>query len=78
MPVNLSIKNVPDHIADRIRRRAVKNHRSLQGEMAAILEEIAAREETLTPSEFLKNLRGLGLRTPSEAARIVRRDRDAR
>jgi plasmid stability protein len=78
MPVNLSIKNIPDHIAARIRRRAAKHHRSLQGELVAILEEIANKEESLTPHGFLEELRALGLRTPSEAAKIIRRDRDAR
>ena len=49
MPVNLSIKNVPDHIPARIRRRAAKNHRSLQGELVAILEEITAQETRPNP-----------------------------
>jgi len=38
MPVNLSIKNVPDALAARLRERAARNHRSLQGELMAILE----------------------------------------
>jgi plasmid stability protein len=38
MPVNLSIKNVPDALAAKLRDRAERNHRSLQGEMMAILE----------------------------------------
>ena len=44
MPVNLSIKNAPDAIVDRLRQRAARSHRSLQGEVMAILEE-AVREE---------------------------------
>jgi plasmid stability protein len=31
MPVTLSIKNAPDDIVARLRERAAKNHRSLQG-----------------------------------------------
>ena len=42
MPVNLSIKNVPDALAARLRERAARNHRSLQGELMAILEGAAA------------------------------------
>ena len=42
MPVNLSIKNVPDEIAEELRERAARNHRSLQGELLAIIEEAAA------------------------------------
>ena len=42
MPVNLSVKNVPDELAARLRERAERNHRSLQGELMAILEGAAA------------------------------------
>jgi len=38
MPVTLTIKGVPDSIAEQLRARAAANHRSLQGELAAILE----------------------------------------
>lgn len=38
MTVNLSIKNVPEALAARLRARAGRNHRSLQGELMAILE----------------------------------------
>ena len=41
MPVNLSIKEVPDATADRLRARALRNHRSLQGELMAIIERAA-------------------------------------
>lgn len=34
----LSIKDVPDDWADVLRQRAARNHRSLQGELSAILE----------------------------------------
>jgi plasmid stability protein len=42
MPVNLSIKNVPDALAAWLRERAERNHRSLQGELMAILESAAS------------------------------------
>ena len=38
MTVNLSIKNVPDALAGKLRKRAEGNHRSLQGELMALLE----------------------------------------
>ncbi|MBL8512683.1 MAG: Arc family DNA-binding protein [Betaproteobacteria bacterium] len=38
MSVNLSIKNVPDALAEKLRQRAFANHRSLQGELMALLE----------------------------------------
>ena len=39
MPVTLTIKHVPDRVADKLRARAAAGHRSLQGELMAILEE---------------------------------------
>jgi plasmid stability protein len=78
MPVNLSIKNVPDHVAEEVRKRAAKHHRSLQGELISILEETVAQEKRMTPAGFLKELRALSLKTPSESLKIIRRDRDAR
>ncbi|MDQ1303522.1 MAG: antitoxin FitA [Pseudomonadota bacterium] len=41
MPVNLSVKNVPDALAERLRTRAERNHRSLQRELLSILESAA-------------------------------------
>ena len=41
MTINLSIKEVPDMLADRLRQRAERNHRSLQGELMAIIERAA-------------------------------------
>jgi plasmid stability protein len=49
MSVNLSIKEVPDTLADRLRLRAELNHRSLQGELMAIIER-AANELPDAPS----------------------------
>ncbi len=46
---NLSIKGVPDALADRLRQRAARNHRSLQGELMAIIEQ-AAGEPPPAPS----------------------------
>ena len=78
MAVNLSIKNVPDHIAEQLRQRAAKHHRSLQGELMVILEESVTRKRFLKPSEILGELRRDGLKTPDEAVRFVREDRNAR
>lgn len=78
MPVNLSIKNVPDPTAERLRERAARSHRSLQGELMAILERAAWEEGRLTAAEALRRVRQLGLETGDEARAIVRRDRDRR
>jgi antitoxin FitA len=47
MAVNLSIKGVPDSLAERLRARAERNHRSLQGELMAIVSEAAREDEPL-------------------------------
>ncbi len=43
MAVNLSVKNVPDELAELLRRRASANHRSLQKELLSILEAAVGR-----------------------------------
>jgi antitoxin FitA len=45
MGVNLSIKSVPEDWAERLRQRAERNHRSLQGELMAIVEQALAQDE---------------------------------
>ena len=77
MPVTLSIKNVPDQLAEKLRTRAARRHRSLQGELLAILEETVSPRR-VSPGELLKALKESGLRTPGEATRMIRADRDAR
>ena len=49
MPVNLSIKDVPEDIADRLRARAARNHRSLQGELMLLIEQAAAEAPAAAP-----------------------------
>ena len=43
MPVTLTIKQVPDRLAEKLRLRAAASHRSLQGELMAILEDAVLR-----------------------------------
>ena len=76
MPVTLSIKNVPDALASRLRKRAAANHRSLQGELLAILED--AVQPSLTIDEFVELVKASGLRTPDESVAMIRNDRDGR
>jgi antitoxin FitA len=78
MTVNLSIKNVPEALAERLRRRAAARHRSLQGELLAILEEAIAGERRITVDEARRLVLERGLQTPNEAREMVRADRDAR
>ena len=78
MPVNLSIKNAPDEVVRRLRERAGRHHRSLQGELLAIIEAAVEDRRAATPAEVLADIQRLGLKTPAEAARLVRSDRDGR
>jgi plasmid stability protein len=41
---NLSIKDVPEALAEKLRQRAARNHRSLQGELMALLEETVSQK----------------------------------
>jgi plasmid stability protein len=78
MSVNLSIKNAPDHVVAGLRKRAERHHRSLQGELMAIIEAAAMEDRPLTPDEVVAEVRKLGLSSPSESAAIIRADRDSR
>jgi antitoxin FitA len=71
--VTLSVKDVPIDLADRLKKRAANNHRSLQGELRAILEDAG---RTMTVGEIMALVKRLGLKTPSESAKMIREDRD--
>lgn len=77
MPVSVSIRNIPDDVAERLKARAARNHRSLQGELLFILEQ-AAREEAAVrdPLDILEEVRAWGVESPDEATEIVREARD--
>ena len=45
MSINLSIKGVSAQVAERLRARADRHHRSLQGELMAIVERAAAEDD---------------------------------
>ena len=77
MTTSLSIKDVPENLVERLKRRAKRNHRSLRGELIAILEQ-AASEEKLTVAELHRRVSELGMRTPSDSVQIIREMRDSR
>lgn len=77
MPVTLTIKNVPEDVLERLRERAKRNHRSLQGELMAILEgEVAPRK--LTIEEVEERLKRRNLSTADDSTQIIRDLRDTR
>ena len=75
MPLTLSIKNAPDNVVHLLRQRAERHHRSLQGELMAIIEA-AVQQAPPSVDDVLAEVRRLGVRTPAEAADIVRTARD--
>lgn len=74
---NLSIKNVPEGLLVQLRSRARAHHRSLQGELMAILEE-AVTPRRLNIAELVQRVQGRSVHTGDEATMMVREDRDAR
>jgi plasmid stability protein len=83
MPVIFTIKEVPDHLAKRLRERASAHHRSLHDELIAILEA-AVREpppahvRKFALAELWERSRRLGPSSPNESTEIVRKLRDER
>ncbi len=61
---NLSIKDVPEPWAEALRQRAAQNHRSLQGELMAIVEQVVRQQ---TPPDA-------AAAASSGAPRVVGRD----
>ena len=78
MSVNLSIKDVPDEIAALLRVRARENHRSMQGELMAIVEAAVRRPRRKSIDDIMAEIAALGLKTTSESAAMIRADRDSR
>ena len=76
VPVNVSVKNVPDDVMEKLRKRAKRHHRSVQGELMAILEE-ATGPARLSVEEAESRLRSLGFATGDDSTTWVRELRDA-
>lgn len=89
MPVNLSVKNVPDALAGRLRARAERNRRSLQRELLSILEAAvderapavpltAAPPRTLSIEEAVEPARKLFPQRTRSSVAWIRAMRDSR
>lgn len=71
----LLIKNLPDELHERLRRRAAANHRSMNREVIAILEREMVPwtvEELPPPVKSLKPIRG------EELVQLIRDARDGK
>jgi antitoxin FitA len=75
--MDLSIKGVPEEQVKRLRERAKANHRSLQGELRAMIDEATGvARRRLSIDEIAARVSALGLTRQDEAARLIREDRD--
>jgi plasmid stability protein len=77
MAVSFSIKDVPDDLAEELRARAARNHRSIQGELRHILES-AVRPRPFQATTVFDRIRALGFSTEADSVETVRRLRDDR
>ena len=77
MPTNVSLKNVPDDIVEKLRVMAKRHHRSMQGELIAILEE-AVGSAKFSVGQAESRLRELRFETGDESTAWLRELRDAR
>jgi plasmid stability protein len=81
MPVDFSIKHVPDDVARRLRKRADQHHRSLQGELLAILHEAVANEAVVARESAAPVYRATArtrVAPASESALMIRQTREGR
>jgi plasmid stability protein len=78
MPASLSIKNVPDHVIERLRARAARNRRSLQGELLDLVERAADEVPTVSARDVYARIRTLNLPAGENSATIIRELRDGR
>jgi len=81
MPVNLSIKNVPEDIHEALKKRAVQNRRSLNNEILKALETSIVEEQKEVA--LLERLRKLHAQqrfevSSEEIVAMIRKDRDSR
>ena len=76
MAVDIALRDLPDSLVRRLKERAESHHRSLEGEIVALLEEVLPGD-SLTPEEVFRRVRELGLETPAESATFIRSDRDS-
>jgi hypothetical protein len=67
---------VPEDQVRRLREHAKANHRSLPGELRALIDEATATPRPLTIDEIAARASRLGLARRDEAALLIHEDRD--
>jgi plasmid stability protein len=72
--VTLSVKNVPADLAKRLKERAARNNRSLQGELLDILDQAG---HSLSLDDLAELAKRLGIKSEkNESTQWIREDRD--
>ena len=75
---NLTIRNVDDHVVERLKKKAKDNGRSLEAELRELLKQAAKRK---SPEELLAIADRIAAMTPegvkqTDSAELLREDRD--
>ena len=71
------IRDLDDELVVTLKARAKANHRSLQGEVKALLEERVRAKSMSQVREDLRRFRaGLGKKRFSDSAKLIRADRE--
>ncbi len=80
MPVNLSIKNVPDALAVCLKLEAANNHRSLNGQVIEMLKaQVAATQRKDNGVQtVVERVRALGIQSSESSVALIRQMRDER
>ena len=76
MPVDLSIKGLPDALVEALRRRAAQHNRTVDQEVVGILEATVTAEGEYTIDDLLADVQAMSLRSPSDSVAMIREDRD--
>ncbi|MGD2086668.1 MAG: DNA-binding protein [Candidatus Aminicenantes bacterium] len=62
MPATITIKNIPFHLYDILKKNAARNHRSINNEVISLIEKMYLSVK-IRPEEFLANARELRKKT---------------
>ena len=71
MSIDLTVRDVPHKLVEKLLARAASNDRSLQGELLVVLKE-AVGGESLSLDEVVRELARLNLRTSDDATGMIR------
>ncbi len=70
------IRDLDDKVLKALKRRAARNHRSLQGELKLILEQSAGYRSAALEADLRKLRESLGGKLLGDSAELIRENRD--